>query len=186
MTVVAEAASADEVHGADLNACDVLVLDLAIPGAVGLSVLREARRRCPSLPILILSVTPEEQFAVRALHAGASGYLTKRTAPEQLVEAIRRVLAGGVYMSVAISRELAAEALRPAVRTRPGAARLSERELEVLQLLGSGVSPTKIATRLGVSVKTISTHRARLLTKLGLDSNAALIRYALHEHLIDP
>jgi two-component system invasion response regulator UvrY len=187
LTVVAEAATAEELRSAPALAdCDVVVLDLAIPGAVGLSVLKELRARCAALPILMLSITPEEQFAMRALRAGASGYLTKRSAPDQLVDAIRRVAAGGIYVSVAMSRVLASEALRPPARRRSGHNQLSDRELEVLRLLASGLSPTRIGAQLSVSIKTISTYRKRLLTKLGLDSNAGLIRYAIEERLIEP
>ncbi len=183
--VVGEASTADEIDNTLLDGCDVLVLDLSMPGAVGLSVLKDVRLRSPALPILILSMTPEEQFALRALRAGASGYITKRSAPDMLVDAIRRVIGGGVYVSVAVSRMLAAEALRPAARTRSMHSRLSDRELEILQLFASGMSSTKIAAHLDISVKTVSTHRKRLLTKLGLDSNAALIRFAIREQIVE-
>lgn len=184
--VVAQASTVDEMWCAPLDACDVLVLDLAIPGAVGLSAVAAVHERVPTLPILILSVASEEQFAVRALRAGASGFLTKRTAPDQLVSAIQHVANGGVHVSVAVSRQLAMEVLRPGRETNHGPSSLSNREIEVLRLYASGLTATAIATQLEVSIKTISTHRRRLLDKLGLESNAALVRYAVRQHLVDP
>ena len=185
LVIVGEASTADELRRTALEVCDVLVLDLSMPGAIGLGLLKEIRTRFPSMPILVLSISPEEQFAIRALRAGASGYVTKRSAPAMLVDAVRRVFAGGVYVSVAVSRQLAAQALRPAVRAGSKHSRLSDRELEILQLLVSGLSSTKIAAHLHISVKTVSTHRARLLAKLGLDSNAALVRFAIRERLAE-
>ena len=185
LSVVAEASSAEEVLTAPLGACDVLVLDLGMPGAVGLSLLSEVRARFTDLPILILSIIPEEQFAIRALQAGASGYISKRSASELLVEAVRQVVDGGLYMSETVSRRFAMEAFRPPVPGSPIRRRLSNREIEIVRLYAVGLSLTKIAEQLHISVKTVSTHRRRLMTKLGLDSNAALIRYALRERLIE-
>jgi two-component system, NarL family, invasion response regulator UvrY len=185
LVVISEAATAEEVRTSPLEACDLLVLDLAMPGAVGLSVLKELRGRVPALPILILSITPEEQFALRALRAGASGYLTKRSAPDQLVEAIRFVVRGGIYLSRAMSLALANEALRAGPRPRFSATRLSERELDVLHRLASGRSATAIAAELGISVKTVSTYRRRLLAKIGGESTVALIRYAIREGIVE-
>lgn len=185
LEVVAEAENAAEVlETAARTECDVVVLDLSMPGASGLSVLKELRRQHPRIAVLVLSVAPEDQFALRAVKAGAAGYLTKRSAPDQLVDAIRCVIKGGLHLSVATGRSLVDEALRPEPRRSAGWARLSDRELEVLRLLASGMSATRIGKELGVSVKTVSTHRTRLLTKLDLDSTAALVRYAIAEGLI--
>lgn len=186
LEVVAEAENAAEVL--DLAArtdCDVVVLDLSMPGASGLSVLKELRRLHPRIAVLVLSVAPEEQFALRAVKAGAAGYLTKRSAPDQLVDAIRCVNKGGLHLSLSTGRSLVNEALRPEPRRSERWARLSDRELEILRLLASGMSVTRIGGELGVSVKTVSTHRKRLLTKLDLDSTAGLVRYALAEGLIE-
>jgi two-component system, NarL family, invasion response regulator UvrY len=186
LQVVAEAETASEVLArAARSACDVIVLDLSMPGASGLSVLKELRRRHPQTAVLVLSVAPEEQFALRAVKAGAAGYLTKRSAPDQLVDAIRCVIEGRVHLSVAAGRSLVSEVLRPEPRRGAQWQRLSDRELEILRLLASGMSPTRIGGELGISVKTVSTHRARILTKLGMSSTASLVRYAIAERLID-
>lgn len=186
LEVVAEAENAAEVLDfAARTDCDVVVLDLSMPGASGLSVLKELRRLHPRIAVLVLSVAPEEQFALRAVKAGAAGYLTKRSAPDQLVDAIRCVNKGGLHLSLSTGRSLVNEALRPEPRRSERWARLSDRELEILRLLASGMSVTRIGGELGVSVKTVSTHRKRLLTKLDLDSTAGLVRYALAEGLIE-
>lgn len=186
LEVVAEAGTAAEVLDlAARTACDVVVLDLSMPGAKGLSVLKDLRRQQPRTAVLVLSVAPEEQFALRAVKAGASGYLTKRSAPDQLVDAIRCVIRGGLHLSLATGRSLVNEALRPEPRRAAHWARLSDRELEILRRLASGVSPTRIGQELEISVKTVSTYRRRLLTKLDLDSTAGLIRYAISEGLIE-
>lgn len=185
LEVVGEAETAVEaLEHAARTECDVVVLDLSMPGASGLSVLKELRRRHPRIAVLVLSVAPEEQFALRAIKAGAAGYLTKRSAPDQLVEAIRCVIKGGLHVNLATGRSLVNEALRPEPRRSARWARLSDRELEILRLLASGMTATRIGQHLGVSVKTVSTHRKRLLTKLDLDSTAGLVRYALTEGLI--
>jgi two-component system invasion response regulator UvrY len=184
--VVAETATADDTLAtAQRTPCDVVVLDLNMPGAVGLSVLKALREQLPAVPVLVMSMAPEDQFGARAVRAGAAGYISKRTAPEQLVDAIHRVVAGGLYVSSTTGQALAQDLLRPPARAGANAFRLSDRELEVLRLLGSGVSGEAIAARLGVSGKTVSTYRKRLLTKLGLDSTAALIRYAIEQGIAD-
>jgi DNA-binding NarL/FixJ family response regulator len=164
--------------------CRVVVLDLAMPGGEGLAVLRELRRLRPDVPVLVLSASPENQYAFRCIRAGASGYLTKQSAPDDLVEAITRVAAGGLYVSARLGRQLAEDTLRPPRRSGARANRLSDREFEVLCLFAAGETTTSISARLGVSVKTVSTYRRRLLTKLELPNLAALIRYALENHLI--
>lgn len=180
LEVVGEAASAGEViELVSSTPCDVVVLDLSMPGASGLSVLTELRRLHPGIAILVLSVAPEEQFAVRAVKAGAAGYLTKRSAPQQLVEAIGRVLGGGLHVSFVTARSLAHDGLEPSCRTEHWG-RLSDRELEILKRLAAGASPTLIGDELGISRKTVSTHRKRLLKKLDLHATAELIRSRDH------
>jgi len=186
LEVVAEATTADDVLAATgAAALDVVVLDLGLPGAVGLSVLKRLRKDVPNVPVLILSIAPEDQFGIRAIKAGAAGYVPKRSAPEQLVDAIRRVAAGGVYVSRVTGQKLAQETLRPPARAGAAAHILSNRELEVLRFMADGKSGTAIARALKVSPKTVSTYRRRLLTKLGLDSTASLIRYAVDQQIID-
>lgn len=183
--VVAEADSGDAMLAlAPACPCEVFVIDLAMPGPGGLTVIKELRRLRPEVPVLVLSVSPEDQFAVRALKAGAAGYLTKRGAPDELIDAIRRVAAGGLYVSAAIGRRLTEELLRPAPRAGASVS-LSDREFEVLSMFASGESVTAIGARLGLSVKTISTYRRRLLTKLGLPNSAALIRYAIEHRIVE-
>ena len=135
--------------------------------------------------MLILSVAPEDQFGARAIRAGAAGYVAKRSAPEQLVDAIRRVAAGGLHVSRDTGQRLALDALRPPPRTGAAPLPLSDREIEVLRMLASGMAGIAIATALAVSPKTVSTYRRRLLTKLGLDSTASLIRYAIAQQIVD-
>jgi DNA-binding NarL/FixJ family response regulator len=137
------------------------------------------------VPVLILSIAPEDQFGIRAVRAGAAGYVPKRSAPEQLVDAIRQAVGGGLYVSRLTGQQLAREALRPLARAGSSSHVLSERELDVLRLMANGKSGIAIAHLLHVSPKTVSTYRRRLLTKLGLDSTAALIRYAVDHHIID-
>lgn len=163
---------------------DVVVLDLSLTEGRGLEVLKEIKRERPKLAILILTVHPEEQFAVRALRAGASGYITKKAAPEELVSAIRRLAQGRRYVSPAVAEELV-RALGNDSDEAPHQ-RLSDREYQVLRLLGSGKSVSKIAQELGLSVKTVSTYRTRILEKMGMESNAQLVHYVLQRHLAEP
>jgi DNA-binding NarL/FixJ family response regulator len=164
---------------------DLVILDLNLPDASGLDVLRRIRRERPALPVLILSAHAEEQFAVRTLRAGASGYLNKQQAPEELVVAIRRVLAGRRYVSGALAERLAAALDPAAAADRDPHESLSDREFQVLRLLGRGSAVSGIAKELHLSVKTVSTYRARLLEKLGLDSTAELVAYAIRNGLVD-
>jgi two-component system invasion response regulator UvrY len=165
---------------------DVVVLDVSLPDCSGLEVVKEIKREHPKLPILILSVHPDEEFAVRALRAGAAGYISKTAAPEELVRAVQRLAQGRRYMSPA-----AAEELIGALRSGNGSdqalhARLSDREYQVLCLLGSGKSVGRIAEELARSVKTISTYRARILTKMEMRSTAQLVHYVLQQRLAEP
>lgn len=177
MTVVGEAASGDELLTV-VRSCtvDVVILDLSLGVRSGLDLLKHIKSEFPRLPVLILSMHPEDLFAVRALRAGASGYLEKNSAPEELLTAIRRAVRGGRYVSAQIAEKLAADLARGGAPALPHD-RLSDRELEVLRLLGSGMSVTAIAHALNLSVKTVSTHRTRVLAKTGLRNNADIVEY---------
>jgi DNA-binding NarL/FixJ family response regulator len=161
---------------------DVVVLDITMPGRSGLEVIREIKKSHPKLPVLVLSVHLESQFGVRVLKLGASGYLSKESAPEELVDAIRKVLAGGRYVSAALAQTLAAR-LSKDTRRQPQEM-LSDREHHVLCLIGSGKVVSEIAMELSLSVKTISTYRARILEKMNMKNNAQLMRYAMDHHLV--
>jgi two-component system, NarL family, invasion response regulator UvrY len=165
------------------SAWDAVVLDLNLPDQNGLDVLRRLREENPRLPVLILTICSEDQFAVRALRAGAAGYLTKESAPEELVGAVRKVVAGGRYVSGWLAERLA---LRIAGGSgEPPHEALSDREFQVFQMLASGRTVSQAAGTLNLSVKTISTYRARLLEKLTLRTNADLILYAVRNNLIE-
>ncbi|HEY5997591.1 MAG TPA: response regulator transcription factor [Candidatus Deferrimicrobiaceae bacterium] len=158
---------------------DVVLLDISMPDRNGLELLKLIRERRPRLPVLILSMHPEEQYAVRALRAGASGYLTKESALEELIEAIRRVSQGRKYVSASLAEKLASE-LEPDV-PKPPHERLSDREFQVMQMIGAGRKNLEIARDLFVSPKTVATYKTRIFQKTGLKNNAELIRYLL-EH----
>ena len=165
---------------------DVLLLDLSMPGKSGMELIRQVKTERPKLRILVLSMHEEHQYAVRAIRAGASGYLTKESAASQLVVAIRKVAAGGAFISAEVAEHLAHDAMPHAV-DRPRHAALSDREFQVFTRLVSGESVTDIAAALHLSAKTISTHKARLMEKLGIDNNAELVRYAVEHRLVaDP
>lgn len=161
---------------------DVVVLDITMPGRSGLDALREIRKSKPRLPVLVLSMHPENQFAVRVLKAGASGYMTKESAPEQLVDAVKKVLGGGRYVSAALGETLAASLSNS---HRAPQEKLSDREFQVLRLIASGKMATEIAKELSLSVKTISTYRARILEKMGMKNNAELMHYAIQHRLVE-
>lgn len=163
---------------------EVVVLDISMPGRSGLDALKEIKRHKPHMPVLILSIHPEDQFATRVLKAGASGYMTKESAPEELVNAINKVVAGGKYVSAALAEKLAAD-LEKDREGVPPHQRLSDREYEVLLLIATGHTISEIAVKLSLSVKTISTYRARILEKTDLKSNADLVRYAVTHGLIE-
>jgi DNA-binding NarL/FixJ family response regulator len=184
MTAPGEAADGHEVLRRLQEAdWDALVLDLNMPGLDGLELLHEVKRLRPRLPVLVLSVHPEEQVGVRVLRAAAAGYLTKQSAADELVRAVRRVVAGGTVISPALA-QLLADTVRSGAAARPHEA-LSDREFQVLRLLGAGATVSEIAARLDLSVKTISTYRARVLEKLGLGSTGQLMRYALRAGLVE-
>jgi two-component system invasion response regulator UvrY len=161
---------------------DVALLDISLPDKNGLEVLKEIRLAAPSLPVLILSMYPEEQFAVRALRAGAAGYVTKARASEEIVAAVRRVLAGRRYITDSVAESLAMEVGRDV--EKPPHERLSDREHQVFGLLARGHTVKAIASELRVSVQTVSTYRSRILEKMGARSNADLTEYALRERLL--
>lgn len=184
LTVAGEAQTAQQVL--DLvrqRDWDVVVLDISMPGRSGLEVLKELKQERPRLPVLVLSMHPEEQFAVRALKAGAAGYLTKESAPEELITAIRKVLGGGKYVNATQAEKLAF-ALAASSERSPHET-LSDREYEVLRLIGSGRTVSEIAEQLSLSVKTISTYRARILDKMNLRNTAELMHYAISHRLLD-
>jgi len=182
---VGEATNAEEaIERADREEWDVVILDISMPGRSGLDALKEIRKGKATLPVLILSIYPEDQFATRALKAGASGYMTKESAPEELVNAIHKVMSGGKYVSAALGEKLAADLEKDRAGVPPHQ-RLSDREYEVLLLIASGHTISEIANKFSLSVKTISTYRARILEKTGLKSNADLVRYAIAHGLID-
>lgn len=164
------------------GAWDAVILDVTLPDRSGLDALKEMRELEPRTPVLVLSVHAEEHFAVRALKAGAAGYLNKESAPAELVSAVRKVRAGGKYVSEALGEKLAAALASGS----PGAPHetLSDREFEVLRLIASGKRPTEIAGFLHLSVKTVSTYRARILEKTGMRTNAELTHYAISRGLV--
>ncbi len=161
---------------------DVVVLDITMPGRSGLDVLTEIKRTKPKLPVLVLSMHPENQFAVRVLKSGAAGYMTKESAPAELVGALKKVLAGGRYVSTGLAETLAASL--STTQNAPQEA-LSDREFQVLRLIASGKMVSDIARELSLSVKTISTYRTRVLEKMGMKNNAELMHYAIQHRLVE-
>ena len=161
---------------------DVALLDITLPGKSGLDLLKELKAAWPRLPVLVLSVHPEDQFAVRALKAGAGGYMTKESAPEELVQAIRKILAGGRYVSATLADRLALRVTRDFTRTPHET--LSDREYEVMCRIASGKTVTELAGELSLSAKTISTYRARILEKLGVKNSAEIAQYAIRNGLV--
>jgi two-component system invasion response regulator UvrY len=184
VSVVAEAASAEELLDQLRRVpADVLVLDIAMPGPGVVETLRQVKTIQPAVRSLVLTAYPEADYAVRVLRAGAAGYLTKDRSLDQLVDAVKRVYRGGIYVSPSLGETLAARLLGREREPAHGA--LSDRELEVLRGLAEGEPLKAIAARMSVSPKTVTTYRSRLLQKLGLQSNADLVRYALEHGLVD-
>ncbi len=183
VVVVGEAANGHEVLDYVRRAeCDVVLLDIAMPGKDGLNTLKELKAARPLLPVLILSMYPEEQYAVRLLKAGASGYLTKESAPEELVAAIRKVSKKGKYISASLGEKLAF--LLDSGGDRAPHECLSDREYQVMLMMAGGKTPTEVADEMCLSVKTISTYRARALRKMGMRNNAEFAFYAMKEGLL--
>lgn len=162
---------------------DVVILDISMPGKSGLDILDDLHRLRPNLPVLLLSMHPEKQFARRALKSGAAGYLTKESVPEELKKAVRRVQSGGRYISTALAEELAFDLGRGS--GAPVHELLSDREFQVLRMIASGKTVKQIADEINLSVKTVSTYRSRILVKTGMKTTGELIRYALQASLVD-
>ena len=162
---------------------DVVLLDISMPGRSGLEVLEDIKAHRPKLPVLILSMHPEEQYAVRALKAGAAGYLTKASAPQELIGAIRKAAGGGKYVTASLAEKLV-DQLETDTEKLPHEL-LSNREHQVMLMLAGGKSVSDIADELNLSVKTISTYRARVMSKMGMKKNAELTLYAVHNKLIN-
>jgi DNA-binding NarL/FixJ family response regulator len=161
--------------------CDVVLLDISMPDMSGVDVLKQIHAERPQLPILILSIYPEDQYAIRLIKAGAAGYLTKESAPQEVVEALRRVASGKKYISPTVAEILASE-LGAAKEKLPHQT-LSDREYQIFLLLASAETVSEIAGTLALSVKTVSTYRSRVLEKMHLHNNAELMRYAIDNHL---
>jgi two-component system invasion response regulator UvrY len=161
---------------------DIAILDLSLPDRSGLQLLADLKREHPELPVLVLSMHAEDEYAVRALRIGASGYVTKESAPEELVTAVQRIMRGGRYMTPALAEKIAFSYAAPAAQEKPHHI-LSERELEILQLIGAGKSLKEIAAMLSLSVKSVSTYRSRVLEKMTMSTNADLIRYVVENNL---
>lgn len=165
------------------NDFEVLLLDMSMPGKSGIELIKQVHAEKPKLRILVLSMHEEEQYAVRALKAGAAGYMTKESAGAQLLAAIRKVASGGAFISPAVAEQFALGAM-PQTEGPPHAA-LSDREFQVFQMLVHGVSVSAIAGRLNLSVKTVSTHKANIMQKMNMTNQSELIRYALNHRLLD-
>jgi DNA-binding NarL/FixJ family response regulator len=183
ITVVAEAGNGHEVLAAlRTRAVDVVVLDLSMPGMPGMDLIRRIKADHPQVAVLVLTMHAEEQYVMRAFRCGANGYLTKDSAADDLLQAIRRVAAGGAYVAPAIAERLAVGLATPQQDLHRS---LSDREFEVLRLIVAGRRMTDIAHDLHLSVKTVSTHKTHILDKLHVASTASLVRYALEHHLFD-
>jgi two-component system invasion response regulator UvrY len=184
MSVVDEAGDGRQLlHKIREENFDVVILDITMPHIDGLDVLKQLKIEKPKLPIIILSIHPESQYALRVLKAGAAGYVTKTSAPEELIGAIRKVHRGGKYISPSIAEKLAFQ-LEADFEVMPHEA-LSDREYQVLCMLASGKTVTEIADELALSVKTVSTYRSRILEKMNMKNNAELIHYAVQNKLVD-
>lgn len=184
MEVAGEAGTGNETYeNIRSGGWNILLLDISMPGKNALELLKLAKQQSPRLPVLILSMYPEDQYAVRMLRAGADGYLTKESAPDQLIEAIRKVALGGKYISPTLAEKLVAEL--DADREKPLHMMLSDREFQVFRAIAAGQSVSEIAIELSLSVKTVSTYRARVMEKLGVKKNAEIIHYALRNQLLE-
>jgi two-component system, NarL family, invasion response regulator UvrY len=181
---VGEAQDAGEALDQIMNQeWDVVVLDITMPGRSGLDILRDIKLAQPNLPVLILSMHPEEQFAVRVLKSGAAGFIPKESAPEELIKAIKKVLSGGRYVTASLAEKMAFDLSGHA--DRPLHEGLSDREFQVMRLIASGKQVGQIAEQLSLSVKTVSTYRSRVLAKMQLQNNAELTHYAIKHQLVD-
>lgn len=184
LAVVDEASSGNEVLSkVRTNAYDVLILDISMPGLSGLDVLKQLKSEKPDINVLMLSMHPEEQYAIRALKAGAAGYLTKESAPEELIAAIKKVSIGRKYVTASLAEKLAFDLEERS--ERPSHEYLSDREFQVLCLIASGKTVKEIAEVMFLSIKTISTYRSRILEKMNMKTSAELTHYAIKNGLID-
>ncbi len=184
MVVAGEAKTGEEaLEIMESQHYDVVVLDISLPDMSGLEVLKQMKAQHPQTPVLVLTVRPEEQYAVRVLRAGASGYMTKDAAPNELVATIQKIAQGGRYISPRLAEKLAFD-LGPEAKAVPHEA-LSDREFQVLRMKASGKTITAISKELCINKKTVSTYRRRILDKMGMESNADLIRYAIENRLVD-
>ena len=182
MEIAGEAKNADEFFSLlrKVN-CTLVILDISLPDKNGFDVLKQLQYELPKLPVLILSIHSEDQYAVRFIKAGASGYLMKEAAPEELIKAIRKVNAGGKYVSASLAEELV---FHLDASDKPAHKNLSDREFQILCLIAGGTSLKGIAYELCISEKTVSTYRTRIFEKMKISTNADLIRYALDHHLV--
>ncbi len=181
--VVGEAGSAAEVLDKVRQLpCDIVILDISMPGRDGIDVLKQLRQLNPHLQVLILSMYPEDQYAARAIKGGASGYLTKNKASAELIEALRRIASGRKYISADVAEQLAIDLERG--EEKPLHQKLSDREYQVMCMLASGKTVGQISEELAISVSSVSTMRARILKKFGMKTNAELTRYALKHDLV--
>ena len=185
LAIVGEAANGTEVmqQVRSGTGIDVLLLDMSMPGKSGIELIKQVRSEKPKLRIMVLSMHEEEQYAVRAIKAGASGYLTKQSASALLVSAIRKVAGGGAFISGPVAEQLALDAM-PQTQGPPHSS-LSDREFQVFNLLVSGKTVSDIARELNLSVKTVSTHKVRIMQKMNLHNQTELIRYAISHRLIE-
>ncbi len=182
--VAGEASSAGEVRQlVREQRWDLVILDVNMPGGSGIDLVGELRRQVPSLRCLVLTVYPEDQYAVRAIRAGAAGFLTKESAPDKLIEAVRKIAAGGRYVSAELAETLAS--LVAGEADGPPHSRLTDREFEVFKMLASGRTVSQAAMDLGLSVKTVSTHRVRILKKMHMTTNAELTHYAVKNGVVE-
>jgi DNA-binding NarL/FixJ family response regulator len=181
--IVGEAASGQEaLELVRSGSFDLIILDISMPGQNGLDILRELKAESPALKVIILSMYPEEQYAIRSLRDGSSAYLTKGSPPEELILAIRTVASGKRYITPSVADRLATYIEDSS--QRPPHETLSDREMEVLVLIGSGKQVSDIAVELNLSIKTVSTYRSRILLKMNMETNAQLIRYSLQHGLV--
>lgn len=184
ITVVSEAQNAREViEEMKKQELDVVILDISLPGKSGLELLKDLKLEYPKLPVLILSMHPEDRFAVRALKAGAAGYVTKESAVEELVKAVRKVVQGRKYVSPALAEKLAFDLETDT--GKPPHENLSDREYQVMCLIAIGKSVREIASELYLSISTVNTYRGRILEKMNMKTDAELIRYAVQNQLVD-
>jgi two-component system invasion response regulator UvrY len=178
-----EARDLKELHNLIYNQTwDVLILDLAFPDGNGLEILKQVKKDYPDLPVLILSMYPDDQYAVRTIRGGASGYLSKESAPEELVQAMRKIISGGEYITTTVAEQLVQYARHE--DDQPPHKYLSDREYQVLCLIASGKELKEISQELALSTKTISTYRSRLLLKMNMKTNAELTHYAIQNGLV--